>query len=389
MPLIQTSDKLNALCDALRRDAFITVDTEFIRERTYWPQLCLIQLAGDQAQGVVDCLAGLDLSPIWALLNAHSILKVFHAARQDLEILYRHSGALPTPLFDTQIAAMVCGFGEQVSYENLVRTYTGQSIDKSSRFTNWAKRPLDPPQIRYALGDVVHLRVVYEKLRLALDQTGRHSWLEEELAALLSPDLYTSPPEKAWQKIKYTPKKPKQKALLMALAQWREEEAQRRDLPKGWILRDEALCELATQAPASVREMEGLRGVSKGYGASVDGKAILRVIETTLASDFSKLPWSPKSEFSPAPWQRALLDLLKMALRVLCENAQVAPKLVATSADLEAFVASNGEEQSLPFLSGWRREVFGRYALDLCEGKLAITFSDRAIVLVPPAPLPQ
>ena len=381
MSVITDPKELAAFCRRLAKADYVTVDTEFMRERTYWPVLCLIQLAGPDEAAAVDPLAdGMDLGPLFALMQDEKVLKVFHAARQDMEIFVHLNGAVPHPVFDTQVAAMVCGFGDQVSYEMLARKLAGAQIDKDSRFTDWARRPLTDKQIDYALADVTHLRTAYEKIRDMLETSGRASWLEEEMAVLTSPSTYTVEADDAWQRIKIKGRKPRVMAILKELAAWREETAQRRDVPRQRVVKDDALAQIAIQQPASAEELERIRLVPHGFSRSEDGKAIVEAVKRGLAVPKEQLPQMERSggrqEIPPA----ALVDLLKVLLRARCETEGVAPRLVANMADVERFAADEDPEN--PLRHGWRFDLFGRDAERLKRGELALAPDGEGLKLI-------
>jgi ribonuclease D len=381
MAVICDTPTLDAFCSRLSQASFVTVDTEFMRERTYWPQLCLIQLAGPDEAAAVDALAeGIDLAPVFALMEDRRILKVFHAARQDLEIFHHLSGRLPDPLFDTQVAAMVCGFGDQAGYDTLVKKLTNQRIDKSSRFTDWAHRPLTDKQIDYALADVTHLRQVYEKLNGQLGANGRRRWLEEELGVLTDAGTYAGDPRQAWSKIKSKSVKPRFLAVLREVAAWRESQAQERDLPRGRVLRDEALVEIAHHAPETVEDLARTRGLGRKQAEGEAGRGLLAAVADGLAVPEGDCPRPTIKE----PLPRGLgpvTDLLKVLLKMKCDEHDVAQKLLASSADIER-IAAEGEAARVPALSGWRRQVFGQDALDLRAGNLALVINTKKLELV-------
>ncbi|MBV8775777.1 MAG: ribonuclease D [Alphaproteobacteria bacterium] len=381
MTLITDSAALAAFCERQQGAQFITVDTEFMRERTYWPVLCLVQVAGADEAAAIDALApDIDLAPLLALMNDPASLKVFHAARQDLEIFFHLSGAVPHPLFDTQVAAMVCGFGDSVSYETLVRKLAGAQLDKASRFTDWSHRPLTARQIEYALGDVVHLRTVYERLQQRLAKNGRAGWFSEEMAALEDPALYRSDPDHAWRRFRLRGRADSRfLAVLRALARWREAAAQQRDLPRGRVLRDEALLEIASHPPRQVDQLARIRGLAKGVAEGKFGKEILDAVAAGL-SDPQPPAAIPQKAQSP-PGLGPLVELLRVLLKQRCEDFEVAQKLVASADDLEAIAADDAAE--VPALHGWRREVFGADALALKHGALALTAGRGRIELVP------
>jgi len=388
MELITTTGALAALCHELEGDPFITVDTEFMREATYWPDLCLIQLAGAARAGLIDPLApGLDLAPFFALMNNEKVLKVFHAARQDIEIMVHRSGVVPHPVFDTQIAAMVCGFGEQVGYEALVRKLAKAQIDKSSRFTDWSRRPLTDKQLAYALSDVTHLRVVYEKLKAELDRTGREHWLREEMDILTSPATYRTEPEDAWQRIKVRLKSKKQLGVLVAVAAWREREAREKNVPRARIIKDDAIAEIAIQIPQSRESLAELRALPRGIATSRTGDQILAAIKLGMSTDPKDLPALDRGREDSSESAQAAAEILKLALKVVCEKEGLAPKLVANSAEIEAI--AQDDTADVPLMHGWRREVFGNVALALKRGEAMIGFRKGRVAIVslptPPA----
>lgn len=383
MNLIADSAELKAFCARLTGADFITVDTEFLRDSTYWPRLCLLQLAGPGEDDVaaVDPLAeGLDMGPVFELFNDPGIVKVLHSARQDMEIFFHMSGGLPAPIFDTQVAAMVCGFGESVGYDTLVRKLTGAQIDKSSRFTDWSRRPLAQRQLTYAVADVTHLRKVYQKLAKRLDKSGRASWLDEEMAILTSPETYRLEPEEAWKRLKTRSNDRRYLAVLRALATWREVEAQQRDVPRGRVLRDEQLFDIAAHRPTSEEELARSRGINRDLARGRIGKAILEAISGALALPDTDLPPSPPKQ-QPINGIGPLMDLLKVMLKLRCEEHDVAQKLIASSADLEQIAMS--DEADVLALRGWRYDIFGRDALALKHGTVALSASGSKVRVVP------
>ncbi|MBE1237119.1 ribonuclease D [Phaeovibrio sulfidiphilus] len=371
--LISTTQDLKAFCDRLAAETFVTVDTEFMREKTYWPKLCLIQLGGESEARCIDPLAeGIDLSPVFELMANEKVLKVFHAARQDLEIFLHESGQMPTPVFDTQVAAMVCGFGDSVGYETLVSSIANRRIDKTLRFTDWARRPLSQKQLAYALGDVTHLRTVYLSLRDTLGQSGRECWLDQEMAYLLDPAHYRVVPEEAWKRLKARSRSPRFLGLLRELAAWRERTAQERDIPRNRLLRDEGLLEIAASAPTTVEALSELRSVSRGLAEGAMGEGILAAVRRAQKLTDRDLPLLPEREELPHGLG-AVIDLLRVLLKMRCDETGVAQKLVATSHDLERIAADDNAD--VPALDGWRRTVFGEDALKLKHGKLALALA--------------
>jgi len=380
--LITDSGVLAEFCTRLKGAPFITVDTEFMRESTYWPILCLVQVAGPDEAVAIDALAdGLDMSPLFGVLRDPDILKVFHAGRQDMEIFYNLMSHLPAPIFDTQIAAMVCGFGDQVGYETLISRLTGAPIDKSSRFTDWSLRPLSDKQIAYALDDVVHLFEAYEKLKETLEKSGRENWLNEEMEILTATRTYDVAPEDTWRRIKARGAKPRTLAVLRELAAWREKEAQRRDVPRGRVVKDDSLVEIAHHTPSTAKELGRTRGLSKGLAEGKIGSALLAAVQRGLAApkdDWPRVPKKPDLPEGIGP----MTDLLKVLLKMKCQDMNVAQKLVANVSDLD-LIAAFGEEADVSALHGWRREVFGDDALRLRNGEIALAARDGVIKIFP------
>ena len=381
MAVIADSTSLTKFCDRLIKSSYITVDTEFMRDQTYWPRLCLVQIADEHEAAAIDTLAkGVNITPLLNLLTNSRILKIFHAARQDLEIFYRLMGRLPSPIFDTQIAAMVCGFGDSAGYDTLVRKLTDETIDKSSRFTDWALRPLSQRQINYALGDVTHLRQVYIKLNEMLGQNNRHNWMDEELSILRDTKIYTFAPEDAWRRIKYRAPKPRFLAILKEVAAWREIEAQNKDIPRNRIVRDESLIEISHHAPKTINDLSRARGLSLKKAEGSLGKALLNAVKAGLNVPSENLPEVKRD----APLPKGIgpiTDLLKVLLKLKCEKHDVAQKLIATVNDMEQ-IAAFGQNANVPALQGWRQEVFGIDALRLRSGQLAMVIKDHNLELV-------
>jgi ribonuclease D len=383
MKLITTTDDLAAFCKPLAATEFIAVDTEFMRERTYWPKLCLAQVAGPDDAAAIDALAeGIDLAPLDELMANAKVLKVFHAARQDLEIFYLRMNKVPQPLFDTQIAAMVCGHGEAASYESLATKLAKAKIDKSSRFTDWSRRPLSERQISYALSDVTHLRVVYEKLRRQLEKSGRLSWITEEVAVLNDPATYRADPEQAWRRLKPRGASPRLLGTLKEVAAWRERTAQRIDIPRQRLLRDEQLLEIASHSPKTTEDLAMTRGLGRGFAEGWQGREIMEAIERARNVPEAELPTRDKApEQLRAP--SAVVDLLRTLLRLKAEQAGVAGRLVASADELDRLAAG---KRDIAALRGWRREVFGSDAVDLIEGRLALSLAGDQAKLIPIAP---
>ncbi|HTV44192.1 MAG TPA: ribonuclease D [Stellaceae bacterium] len=384
MTMITETEALAEFCARQGAAEFVAIDTEFMRERTYWPILCLVQVAGPDEAAAIDALApGIDLAPLLALMADTGTLKVFHAARQDIEIFYKLMTAVPAPLFDTQIAAMVCGFGDAVSYETLVAKLAHTPLDKSSRFTDWSHRPLTERQIRYALADVVHLRTVYEKLQQQLAANGRSSWFAEEMAVLSDPATYRAEPAEAWRRFRLRGRiDPRFFGVLREVAAWREAAAQQRDLPRGRIVKDEAVLEIAAHLPRTIEALARTRSLGKGVAEGRLGAEILDAVRRGLALASELAP--PPSRAETPPGLGPLVELLRVLLKHRCEAHQVAQKLVASAEDLEAIAAH--DQAMVPALAGWRREIFGDDALALKHGRLALTIRDHRIALVEPAP---
>lgn len=382
MRIITTSEALAEVCADFAQHEFVTVDTEFMREKTFYPILCLIQMACNGDEVIVDPLAkDIDLAPFFALMADTETVKVFHSARQDIEIMHYMGDVIPTPLFDTQVAAMVCGFGDSVGYENLVRKLVGARIDKTSRFTDWSHRPLSEKQLTYALSDVTHLRKAYLKLKAQLDKTGRESWLAEEMAVLESADTYRQEPENAWKRLKYRARKKRNLAVFIAAAAWREREAQSRDVPRNRILKDEALSEIATQLPREPADFKRLRAVPRGFGGSQQAVALLKQINKALEGPMDHVPEVKYEPVDQTAKPTAIIDLLKVALKVASERHHVAQKLIASVSDLEQIALD--DEAEVRALKGWRRELFGETALDLKHGRMCIAIENGAAVVVP------
>jgi ribonuclease D len=385
LTLITETDALARFCAEAASHPYVTVDTEFLRERTYYAQLCLVQLArpgqGEEGAVLVDTLSDrLSLEPLYELFRNHNVVKVFHAARQDLEIFQTEAGVLPEPFFDTQVAAMVCGYGDQAGYETLVRQIARAQVDKSSRFTDWSRRPLSAAQMAYALADVTHLRKIYEVLSNRLEETGRARWVEEELAVLTDPATYSTDPDEAWTRIKTRSTAPRFVAALRELARLRETLAQGRNVPRGRILKDDALLELAANRPRTHEDLGKSRLLLREArrGEIADGiLAAIAAAEAIPAAEVPPVPDQPPRK----PGAEALADLLRVLLKARAEAEGVAQRLIASGADLDALAAGAGEE--LPALHGWRLEVFGRDALRLKRGEIALSADGGAVKVVP------
>jgi ribonuclease D len=381
MKIILDTEELASACEILARHDFVTVDTEFLRETTFWPQLCLIQLSGPELDAIVDPLApGLDLAPFFALMADTTVTKVFHAARQDIEIIFNRGGLIPHPIFDTQVAAMVCGFGDSVSYDTLVQRICGEQLDKSSRFTDWSHRPLSTRQLDYAMADVTHLRQVYLHLKAELEREGRSEWLAEEMAVLESRETYDMHPDDAWQRLRMRVRKPIELAILQKLAAWREREARQRDVPRGRVLKDDAIFEIAQQQPKDTDALARLRTIPKGYERSQAGSAILGAVNAALAIPKSDLPKVPRPATLPEG-NGAAVEMLKVLLKLIAEKNAVAAKVIASSDDLD-LIAAKGHEADVAALHGWRRELFGEPAIRLIQGQMALRFVNRKVDVI-------
>ena len=379
MQPITTKSELAATCKRMAAHPFVTVDTEFLRETTYYPLLCIAQMASPDEAVVIDALApGIDLSPFFALMADEKIMKVFHAARQDIEIVWHAAKLIPHPIFDTQVAAMVLGYGDSISYDQLVQRITGDMLDKSHRFTDWTRRPLSDAQLAYAISDVTHLRDVYHALVEDLGRRGRADWVQEEMGVLTSPDTYRMDPQSAWQRLKTRVRKPKELAVLIEVAAWREREAQTRDVPRSRVLKDEAIADIAVQAPTTIEKLKSLRSLPKGFERSRWGEGIVAAVDRGLARDPKTLPHHVRT--TPASNAAAAVELLKVLLRMISERHHVAAKVIATVDDLERIAADDGAD--VPALTGWRRELFGEKALALKHGKLALAIEKGKVATV-------
>ncbi|MCA6123782.1 ribonuclease D [Bradyrhizobium sp. WSM 1704] len=379
MDLITTTSELAAACARLAKHKVITVDTEFLRETTYYPLLCVVQMASADEAIVVDALApGIDLKPFFELMSDEAVLKVFHAARQDIEIVWHLSGTIPHPIFDTQVAAMVLGYGDSIAYDALVDRVTGHRPDKTHRFTDWSRRPLSQEQIHYAVSDVTHLREVFAALDADLKKRGRSDWVSEEMEVLTSPKTYDFHPERAWERLKTRVRKPRELAVLIEVAAWREQEAQSRDVPRSRVLKDDAVGDIATHAPTSIEKLGNLRSLPKGFERSKWGTDIIAAVQRGLARDQASLPKleKPRNNSNGA----ATVELLKVLLRMTSERHGVASKVIATVDDLEQIATS--DHADVAALHGWRRELFGEAALKLKHGQLALAIDKGRVVRV-------
>jgi ribonuclease D len=379
MDLITTTAELAAACSRMAEHPVITVDTEFLRETTYYPLLCVVQMASPQEAVVIDALAdGIDLKPFFALMGNERVLKVFHAARQDIEIIWHRANIIPHPVFDTQVAAMVLGYGDSIAYDQLVEKVTGHRPDKTHRFTDWSRRPLTKEQVHYAVSDVTHLREVFANLDTDLKKRRRSDWVSVEMDILTSPRTYDFHPERAWERLKTRVRKPKDLAVLMEVAAWREQEAQSRDVPRGRVLRDEAVSDIATHAPTTLEKLAHLRSVPKGFEKSKWGGDIIAAVQRGLSRDLTKLPKLEKPRNTSNG--TAIVELLKVLLRMTAERHAVASKVIATVDDLEQIAAD--DEADVAALRGWRRELFGDAALKLKHGELALAIEKGRVISV-------
>ena len=379
MELITTTTELAEVCTRLARHPFVTIDTEFLRETTYYPLLCVAQLASADEAVVIDALApGIDLNPFFELMANERVLKVFHAARQDIEIVWNRAGIVPHPIFDTQVAAMVLGHGDSISYDQLVQRITGDTLDKSNRFTDWTRRPLLPAQVTYAVSDVTHLRDVYLSLVADLGRRGRADWMDDEMEILTSPETYRAEPERAWLRLKTRVRKPKELAVLIEVAAWREREAQTRDVPRSRVLKDDTIGDIAVQTPTTAERLSGLRSLPKGFERSKWGEDILDAVKRGLERDPKTLP---RLDLHKATANgSATVELLKVLLRMTSESNGVAAKVIATIDDLDRIAGD--DEADVPALKGWRRELFGEKALALKHGQLALAIERSRVVTV-------
>ncbi|CDI08053.1 ribonuclease D [Agrobacterium pusense] len=379
--MIETTAALAEACTELAKSEFITIDTEFLRETTFWPELCLVQMASPTLEVLVDPLAkGLDLTPLFELMANPDVVKVFHAARQDIEIIYHLGGLIPHPIFDTQVAAMVCGFGDSISYDQLVQKIKNVQIDKSSRFTDWSRRPLTEKQLDYALADVTHLRDVYLSLKAQLEREGRSLWLTEEMDILESRDTYDMHPDDAWLRLKSRLRKPTELAILKFVAAWREREARSRNVPRSRVLKDDAIFEIAQQQPKDAEALSRLRTIPKGWERSASGNAIVETVNAALALPKEEMPKAPRHSHAPEG-SGAAVELLKVLLKLTADKHGVAAKVIANSDDLDK-IAAEGEKATVAALTGWRRELFGNVALKLINGEVALRFAGKRVEAV-------
>lgn len=378
MELITQTKDLEIAIATLRNSDFITVDTEFIRETTFWPQLCLIQLAAPNVAILIDPMGeDIDLKPFFDLMADKKIVKVFHAARQDIEIIYHLGGIIPYPLFDTQVAGSICGFGDSISYDQIVQRCTGHNLDKSSRFTDWSCRPLSKKQILYALADVTYLRDVYRSLKRKLEKNKRLHWMDDEIAVLLTPETYDISEDEVWKKVKGKVKKPRELAVLQKIAAWREREARKQNLPRRHIMKDECLIEIATQQPKDEFTLKRLRGLNKSWNHPSTMHTLIEAIHEGLKIDTASLPSIPKYDLVNEK-TAAATDLLKVLLKLVANENNIAPKIIATSNDLEK-IANGTITKNIPAMNGWRYEIFGQKAEQMLKGQIGFYFHNGKI----------
>ena len=379
MEPITKTKKLAEACARLAQHPFVTVDTEFLRESTYYPVLCVAQMASPDEAVVVDAIAdGIDLAPFFALMGDEKVIKVFHAARQDIEICWHEAGIIPHPIVDTQVAAMVLGYGDSISYDQLVQRITGDTLDKSHRFTDWTRRPLSEAQLAYAISDVTHLRDVYLTLAADLEKRGRSEWMREEMKVLTSAETYRFEPEHAWERLKTRVRKPKELAVLVEVAAWREREAQARDVPRSRVIKDDVIGDIALQAPTTIERLGGLRSLPRGFERSKWGEAIVEAVQRGLARDPKTLPRLDRPR--GAVNGQATVELLKVLLRMTAERHGVAAKVIATVDDLDRIAGDDAAD--VPALHGWRRDLFGEKALALKHGRLSLAIENGRVVAV-------
>lgn len=380
MHVITTQAELDAAITRFAQSDFVTVDTEFIRETTFWPELCLIQMASQTDTALIDPLSpDIDLAPFFRLMGDERVVKVFHAARQDIEIVHHLGGLIPHPVFDTQVAAMVCGFGDSVSYDQLVQKVTGTQLDKSSRFTDWRHRPLSEKQLVYALADVTHLIDVYLHLKAQLERENRAHWLNEEMEVLTAVETYDPHPDDAWKRLKMRLRKPQELAVVQAVAAWRDREARERNVPRGRVLKDDAIYEIAQQQPVDANALARLRTIPKGWERSAAATSLLSAINGALAIPRDQMPRLPKMAQAPEG-SSAAAELLKVLLRQVAEKEGVAAKVLASGDEIDR-LAAEGENADVPAMQGWRREVFGEVALKLIRGEIGLKFDRRKIAV--------
>jgi len=380
MKIIKDTKSLAEACNQISKHPFCTVDTEFLRESTFWPELCLIQIACVDDAWIVDVLEpGIDLAPFFDLMANENVVKVFHAARQDIEIVYKEAGLIPHPVFDTQVAAMVCGYGDSISYDQLVYKITGTSLDKSSRFTNWSKRPLTEKQLTYALADVTHLRDVYISINASLEEQDRKHWVAEEMEILTSVETYDIAPKDAWKRLKMRARKPRELATMKKVAEWRETVAREQNIPRGRVIKDDAIYDIAARGPTTIQKLGELRSLSRGFDKNRFGDGIINAVKAAKSIPDEELPKIPRPKQTPEGCGAAT-EMLKVLLKLTVEKHGVAAKVIATVDDLEKIAADDTADVAA--LKGWRKELFGNRALDLKNGRIALGYNNREIQLI-------
>jgi ribonuclease D len=380
MKIVSTTAQLEACCKQISNHPYVTVDTEFLRESTFWPELCLVQMACPDDAFIIDVLAdGISLEPFFRLMANENVVKVFHAARQDIEIIYNLGDLIPHPVFDTQVAAMVCGYGDSISYDQLVYRITSETVDKSSRFTDWKRRPLTEKQLKYALSDVTHLRDVYQSVKANLEEQGRAHWVAEEMEILTSRETYDMPPKNAWQRLKLRVRRPREFAILKLVAEWRENTARANNVPRGRVMKDDAIYEICAHPPQKVTDLGTMRGLSRGFDKNRYGKDLLKAVRSAQELPESELPSMPVPRHVPEG-SSAATEMLKVLLKFIVEKHGVAAKIIATVDELEKIAAD--DEADVPALKGWRGELFGKAALNLKNGKLALGFNGKSVTLI-------
>jgi len=380
MQIVTDTNTLKSICDKAAAFPYCTVDTEFLRESTFWPELCLVQMATPEDAWIIDTLAeGIDLAPLFELMANESVVKVFHAARQDIEIIYNLANLIPHPVFDTQVAAMVCGFGDSISYDQLVMKICGEHIDKSSRFTDWSKRPLSEKQLNYALADVTHLRDVYLSVKANLEEQNRQNWVYEEMEVLTSCETYDMPPENAWRRLKMRVRKPRDLAVMKKVAAWREQTARQMNVPRGRVIKDDAIYDIAARAPKTIEKLCGLRSLSRGFDRNRYGTGLLKAIDEAMNIPDAELPELPRQRQMPEGCAAAT-EMLKVLLKLISEKHGVAAKVIATVDELEKIAADDAAD--IPALKGWRRELFGSQAIALKNGYIAIGYKERKVQII-------
>ncbi len=380
MKIITKTNDLETLCKKLAKQDYCTIDTEFIREKTYYPNLCLIQVANDDVEAIIDPLSEeIDLTPLFKLLQNKKVLKVFHGGRQDVEIFYHLTGKIPKPIFDTQVAGMVVGFGDQIGYESLIKKTLNVQIDKGSRFTDWSHRPLSDKQLAYAMADVTHLRLAYKQILEDMEKDGRRKWVMEEMDILTSPETYDNHPEEAWQRVKLNTRKKQALAVLKSVAEWRERTAQKEDRPRGRILKDNPLREIALHPPKNMDALRKIRGIHPSFFDRKRGEDMLAAVQNGLKMPLDEIPSVNRKKPLPSSIG-PVVEMLRVLLRLKSEKYDVAPKLLANTSDLEQ-IAAYGKDADVRAMKGWRYELFGEKALAMKAGKLGLVIEKNKIAL--------